>query len=309
MADVQPLRALHYDQERRRAAPGPRRAALRRDRPRPARGARRPLAAQRRPRRPAGRATTPTREAARLLRRWQRRGRGRPRREPALWALHPGLHRARRRAATRRGFFARVRVEDYGPGQHPPARAHAPRPEGGPAHLTRATQANLCPIFSLFSDPAGAAWARARAVHPRASRGARRPTTTAPPTASGGSPTRRRSPPSRTALGDAELLIADGHHRYETARVYADEIGGEGDAPLRADVPRRAAGPGPDGLPHPPAGHATPRPRRQEALAAALREHFDITPLDAAAELPPARRATARSSSATSTPTSSSPSA
>src|SRR5918995_1138508 len=31
------------------------------------------------------------------------------------------------------------------------------------------------------------------------------------------------------ALADAELLIADGHHRYETARVYADEVGGEGD--------------------------------------------------------------------------------
>jgi uncharacterized protein (DUF1015 family) len=31
-----------------------------------------------------------------------------------------------------------------------------------------------------------------------------------------------------TELADAELLIADGHHRYETARVYADEIGGEG---------------------------------------------------------------------------------
>ena len=30
------------------------------------------------------------------------------------------------------------------------------------------------------------------------------------------------------ALRPAELLIADGHHRYETARVYADEIGGEG---------------------------------------------------------------------------------
>src|SRR5206468_12730734 len=29
------------------------------------------------------------------------------------------------------------------------------------------------------------------------------------------------------ALRDAELLIADGHHRYETARVYADEVGGE----------------------------------------------------------------------------------
>ena len=31
------------------------------------------------------------------------------------------------------------------------------------------------------------------------------------------------------ALARAELLIADGHHRYETARVYAEEIGGEGD--------------------------------------------------------------------------------
>ncbi len=31
-----------------------------------------------------------------------------------------------------------------------------------------------------------------------------------------------------TALAEAELLIADGHHRYETARVYAEEIGGDG---------------------------------------------------------------------------------
>jgi uncharacterized protein (DUF1015 family) len=30
-------------------------------------------------------------------------------------------------------------------------------------------------------------------------------------------------------LTDAELLIADGHHRYETARVYAEEVGGEGE--------------------------------------------------------------------------------
>jgi uncharacterized protein (DUF1015 family) len=29
-------------------------------------------------------------------------------------------------------------------------------------------------------------------------------------------------------LADAELLIADGHHRYETARAYRDEVGGEG---------------------------------------------------------------------------------
>ena len=29
-------------------------------------------------------------------------------------------------------------------------------------------------------------------------------------------------------LADAELLIADGHHRYETARAFMEEVGGEG---------------------------------------------------------------------------------
>jgi uncharacterized protein (DUF1015 family) len=33
---------------------------------------------------------------------------------------------------------------------------------------------------------------------------------------------------AQRVLGSTELLIADGHHRYETARVYAEEIGGEG---------------------------------------------------------------------------------
>src|SRR5205823_13387633 len=33
----------------------------------------------------------------------------------------------------------------------------------------------------------------------------------------------------RETLAGGELLIADGHHRYETARVYAEEVGGEGE--------------------------------------------------------------------------------
>ena len=28
-------------------------------------------------------------------------------------------------------------------------------------------------------------------------------------------------------LGGAQLLIADGHHRYETAIAYRDEVGGD----------------------------------------------------------------------------------
>jgi uncharacterized protein (DUF1015 family) len=33
----------------------------------------------------------------------------------------------------------------------------------------------------------------------------------------------------QAATHDAELLIADGHHRYETARAYAQEVGGDGE--------------------------------------------------------------------------------
>ena len=33
----------------------------------------------------------------------------------------------------------------------------------------------------------------------------------------------------QAATRDAELLIADGHHRYETMQAYAQEIGGEGE--------------------------------------------------------------------------------
>ena len=55
------------------------------------------------------------------------------------------------------------------------------------------------------------------------------PTTTAPCIGSGGSRSGGDRRGSGRATSGVELLIADGHHRYETARVYAEEIGGEGD--------------------------------------------------------------------------------
>ena len=79
-------------------------------------------------------------------------------REPAIWAPAPGLHGPRRRRYTRHGFFARVRVEDYGPGRIRPHERTHPGPKEDRLNLTRATRANLSPIFSLFPDPTGAAW-------------------------------------------------------------------------------------------------------------------------------------------------------
>ena len=94
--------------------------------------------------------------------------------------------------------------------------------------LTRSTRTNLSPIFSLFSDPANAAW---QALEPA--------TAEAPwgEVADGDGTIHRlwrvTSPDAIAAVQattrDAELLIADGHHRYETAATYADELGGEGE--------------------------------------------------------------------------------
>ena len=77
-------------------------------------------------------------------------------------------------------------------------------------------------------------------------------------------------------LADSELLIADGHHRYETARTYADADRRRGPPPLHADGARLARGPGPDRLRLSPPAHEPRHAERQEALAAALRESFDI---------------------------------
>jgi uncharacterized protein (DUF1015 family) len=148
--------------------------------------------------------------------------------EPALWA-HEQLYRGPDgQSRTRRGFFARVRVEDYGAGRIRPHERTHPGPKEDRLRLTRATKANLSPIFSLYSDPRGAAW---RALAP-----ATRGKPWGDVTDDDGTVHRvwRIAEPlaiarAQEALRGVELLIADGHHRYETARVYADEIGGEGE--------------------------------------------------------------------------------
>jgi uncharacterized protein (DUF1015 family) len=144
--------------------------------------------------------------------------------EPALWALEQDYTGPDGRRRTRHGLFARVRVEEYGPGRIRPHERTHPGPKEDRLRLTRATQANLSPIFSLYD---GDAWSPLE------------PHVQGPPygevTDDDGTTHRlwRVGDPGaiaavQEALAPAELLIADGHHRYETARVYADEVGGEG---------------------------------------------------------------------------------
>src|ERR1700677_3737888 len=77
----------------------------------------------------------------------------------ALWRLSQEYMDADGERRTREGWFARVRVEQYGAGRiRPPERTH-PGPREDRLRLTRATKANLSPIFTLYSDPDRTAWA------------------------------------------------------------------------------------------------------------------------------------------------------
>jgi uncharacterized protein (DUF1015 family) len=166
----------------------------------------------------------PYEHAASTLDAWRREGVVVQDDEPALWALEQDYTGPDGRRRTRHGILARVRVEDYGPGRIRPHERTHPGPREDRLRLTRATRANLSPIFSLYE---GDAWSPLL------------PHLDTPPfgelTDDDGTTNRlwrvtdgSAIDAATAALAPAELLIADGHHRYETARVYAEEIGGEG---------------------------------------------------------------------------------
>jgi uncharacterized protein (DUF1015 family) len=235
---------------------------------------------------PAG--DDPYAAAAATLARWREEGAVVEDEEPALWVLRQDYTGPDGRALTRQGFLCRVRVTDYGPGLIRPHERTHPGPKEDRLRLTRATKANLSPVFSLYSDPKQAAWA------------ALEPFTADEPwaetTDDEGTTNRvwRVTDPAtieavQEVLRDAELLIADGHHRYETARVYADEVGGEGPHRYLLMCLVALQDPGLTIFPtHRLVKETTAA--QQEALAGVLREHFDIEPtedLDPDQSVPP----------------------
>jgi uncharacterized protein (DUF1015 family) len=194
--------------------------------------------------------------------------------EPAVWAHTQDYNGPDGRMLTRRGFFCRVRIEEYGPGRVRPHERTHPGPKEDRLRLTRATRANVSPIFSLYSDPAQAAW------------GALAPSTEQPPWGEVSDPDgtvhrlwRVAEPAAIAAVQEAtrgaELLIADGHHRYETMQAYADEVGGEGDHRYILMCLVALEDPGLTVFPT----HRMVRgldSARQEALAETLRRDFEI---------------------------------
>lgn len=226
-------------------------------------------------------------EAARLLDLWKRQGAVVRDDQPALWALQQDYTGPDGRALTRRGFFARVRVEEYGPGKIRPHERTHPGPKEDRLRLTRATKTNMSPIFSLYDDPDQRAW---QALQQEI--GDSDPWGSA--TDADGTLNRlwHIADPAtigrvKMALGETELLIADGHHRYETARVYAEEIGGEGDHRYVLMCLVALQDPGLTIFPTHRLLSNLKDAETQQKLGRYLREHFDVTEIDRSELRPP----------------------
>ena len=224
--------------------------------------------------------------AAELLADWRGQGAVVLDEGPALWTLSQDYTGPGGERRSRQGVFARVRVEEYGAGRICPHERTHPGPREDRLRLTRATKANLSPIFALYSDPAGVArdaLAQAAGSAPWAQ--------TSDDDGTVNRLGRIDDPEAIAAvervLAGTELLIADGHHRYETARVYAEEIGGEG--PHRYVLMCLVALQDP-GLTVFPTHRLVRglKPEQHEALADALRRDFKIERLDETAGLAPA---------------------
>ena len=136
---------------------------------------------------------------------------------PAVWALEQDYVGPDGVARTRFGLVGSLKVEPYETGAVlPHERTHA-GPKEGRLRLLRATRVQLEPIFLLYDGPAPAA----------------RPDREPDLAVEGARLWRLDEPSLVRAFDDKQLLIADGHHRYETAVAFAQEEG----TPASAQMP------------------------------------------------------------------------
>jgi uncharacterized protein (DUF1015 family) len=174
---------------------------------------------------PEGEGDSKYAHAATLLARWRNEGALVRDDEPAFYRLDqtflpPGAP-AGARAITRRGFLALVELVPFADRVVLPHERTLSGPKEDRLKLFRATKTNLSPGFMLYRDPGRTLDA---------------PLATGEPIARFSTPdgvesvlAKVRAPDAVRAIVEgvsrSTLLIADGHHRYETALRYSQEIG------------------------------------------------------------------------------------
>jgi uncharacterized protein (DUF1015 family) len=141
---------------------------------------------------------------------------------PGFYALRQRFRAPDGTEATREGFFGLLRLEDY---ERRVVRPHERTLEGPKADrlkILRASRANLSSVFLLYED-------RDDALPGIIGSDVAGPEATSARDEAGAEHTLARvEEPERVKaltqlLADRPLVIADGHHRYETALAYRDE--------------------------------------------------------------------------------------
>jgi uncharacterized protein (DUF1015 family) len=222
------------------------------------------------PRDPGG--GDPYEHAAELLGRWTEDGALTRDADPQIWALEQDYTAPDGSRLTRRGFLARVRLAEYGEGIRPHERTQ-PGPKEDRLRLTRATRHNLSPIFALHPgdtwqhlEPAlaGDPWGEVTDADGTTHRVWR----------AGDSAVHEAI---ASELEPGELLIADGHHRYETSLAYQREVGAGGPADYVLMALVSLEDPGLTVFPtHRLISGLAGDPARREALGSGLEELFDV---------------------------------
>jgi uncharacterized protein (DUF1015 family) len=171
--------------------------------------------------------------AAKFLKIWREQGVLFTEADPAIYVYHQAFT-VGGRTDTRRGFMARMRISRFGQGIVFPHEETMPGPKMDRLLLTAVTRANLSQIFGLYPDPDGAAQELLEAA------------------VAGQAPVEATDhlgvvhrlwtvtdvgaiSAVAAAMGPKPVFIADGHHRYETACEYRDQIYDSG--ALNADHP------------------------------------------------------------------------
>ena len=172
-------------------------------------------------------ATTDYADVAELLSSWRSDGVLRRDTEPALYVLRQQFTAPDGRSLARVGFFGALRLEDYARRIVRPHERTLAGPKADRLKILRATRTNLSSVFLLYEDRdrkldalLEGALTSAEAVEARDDAGV----------------VHRLAPlrdPSAVAelcrfLDSRSVVIADGHHRYETALAYRDERRAEG---------------------------------------------------------------------------------
>jgi uncharacterized protein (DUF1015 family) len=176
----------------------------------------------------ADEASTDYSQVRRTLEAWCAEGILRRDQEPALYGLRQTFEAPDGVPTTREGFFALLHLEDYARGVVRPHERTLAGPKADRLKMLRAARANLSPIFFLYEDrdgvvpglmaPAFAEGALAEAKDE-----------------SGAVQGLGRLTDARAVQGVVDFLaarpvvIADGHHRYETALAYRDECRAAGE--------------------------------------------------------------------------------